>query len=1320
MDTKDIKKFELEDFNPAKNLFIEASAGTGKTFTIQLMVAKLIAEDVPLKKILIVTYTEKAAGELKDRIRKKIVEVLETGLLDKNAEKAKWNDVSDKLDFFHKAYRDVDNAAIFTIHSFCQKALKEYAYDAGKPFDVSMVDDSAVEELIENKIRDVWSKNESFQNLIKDKGSVKEVVEDLTERLVRAINLYKGSHNGEEIVKKEKVLVEWEDDGVTKEEAESIITSCQYSNLIKFPKFKEAMDVLEANADKTFDASRTFSKKNKETGENQKVTEFLNKNVSWFVETIKKWDVSQGNPFVPTEVGSKLENVPENEFGNALKHVHSRVTKLTGTNGIQNKLKKYLAENYPTNKFLSDCTGDLFDEWQKNKSDSKLQSYNDMILSVHDAVLNRSGLKEKLQAEYTYAIIDEFQDTNQLQWDIFKTLFWKQPNHAIYVVGDPKQSIYSFQGADVNVYNMAIENIGKENGRRLACNYRSTNGIIHACNELFKDDFFKPAEGMNKLIDFTKSISPDEKDPPESPKAPPQYCGKIIPSIWLCKGSDKGVNEHAFARAAVKQIVDWCSLTEETDESGKKKTKLQVFDKDHSEKLRNLKLKDVAVLARSRTEMQVIESYMKQAHLPFTQYKESNLFKSRESAEWISLFRALNATDFSGWNRKLLNEVLITDFFKDGLKRTLAKEGQDLEKIKDFNELHLVESEVFDSPEIWERKCLNEWRALALKKRYAEMLEHIYDDTCIDDRLTDRASLQELARLRQIGNYAIDYLYNHNCSLEDLVRHLDGLARFNESADDENGDLVEKGSDSDMVQVMTIHASKGLEFPVVISVAGFKGYYDQAEGPFLYHDNNDIYLGFGKNAKDARKKEELEEWKRLFYVDFTRASSILVLPNYEKWNKDPNYAFLKSAITRITTDDKDKNYKVKDYIVELKSIPKDEWDPKQLQETVEKILLDSNECKDSKNKDSDYDNQKKAMSALQGKLGGKAILQYSYSNLAKRKGDDNIDANVVEALEGRSDSAEESETSLSDDANEQNKNIDLDVVEYACKEESIASTEPSAEIQKWKEVEKTYPRGNKVGNVLHNTLEWLQFSKLFEENTDKDSYKTFDAACSYSDLIEKLKDEFKEQSLPIGEHESDWIKLSIWFIWNTLHAKLPVINGGDFKDAEPFTLASLPDSDHKPEVQFGLTAELDKKTNSYLHKFCKGFIDLLFVRPDADGNKRFSILDWKSDYLEEYSAKAIKEKVDKEYSVQRVLYSYCLIQWLKQFYGPGTQENLKDEQAIFKKHFGGIYYAFLRGTDGQTQRGIYAQTWEDFKKLEDAYIEVKNLMKKGSDNEEEN
>ena len=125
-----------------------------------------------------------------------------------------------------------------------------------------------------------------------------------------------------------------------------------------------------------------------------------------------------------------------------------------------------------------------------------------------------------------------------------------------------------------------------------------------------------------------------------------------------------------------------------------------------------------------------------------------------------------------------------------------------------------------------------------------------------------------------------------------------------------------------------------------------------------------------------------------------------------------------------------------------------------------------------------------------------------------------------------------------------------------------------------------------------------------------------------------------------------------------------------------------------------------------LHRVCKGFIDLLFVRGEGD-NKRYSILDWKSDLLDDYSPKSVKEKVDEEYSVQRVLYSYCLIKWLKNFeFCKGMSE-----QDIFDKHFGGIYYAFLRGTDGKTDKGIYAQTWKDYDALKSAYERVKDLMK---------
>lgn len=1279
-------KFELSSFNPKESLYIEASAGTGKTHTIQLIVAKLLARDVPLKNILIVTYTDKAAGELKDRIRGKINEVLQYKKIDKDSDIEQPEDKDLNLNLFEKAARDVDNASIFTIHSFCQKTLKEFAYDAGRPFDVMMVNDDEVENNIDEFIRDKWANMSEFRQILENGKGIDSDTNKIREILVKAINLYKGCSGNDEIVRiSNSIPVVWMGDCISESDARRMAKKCTYEDLLLFPEFKRNIELLAKYKDQSYTAIAGTKNKQKIKKEFT-VANLLDRLLSWNSEVTT-------NPFTEGNVGSKITQVSD-EFKAPLKYVLDRAIPLHKSGGIIDSLNAYLGYDLPKNKFLATQTPILFKEWLDYKSERKLQSFNDMILKVRNAVVEEKGsLKTKLRAQYLYAIIDEFQDTNQLQWDIFKTVFLEEgnkkvANHSIFVVGDPKQSIYSFQGADVNVYKKAIDEIG--NGCTLENNFRSTNGMIEGCNTLFSGTFF--LKNHNKFP-FNKSFPPPQEN---QQKIEPQIDGECVPSIWL---SENGVDEKAYAQAVVKKIIDWCSFT---GNKQNRKTRLQVFKSKKEPKIyRNVSFKDFAILARSRSEIKLFKECLQDAGVPHSLYKETALFKSRECAEWIALFKALNSPDFSGWNRKYLNEALITDFFQ---VKNSTEEG--------LKALNNVQSDVFDNPENEERKFLSNWRVLALKRRYAEMLERIYEDSHIDVRLTEISRLQELTRLRQIGNYAIDYLYSHNASMEDLIRHLEGVSKFTENADDENGDLVEKGSDYDAVQLMTIHASKGLEFPVVISGAGFIGHYDNAKGPFLYHQENDIYLGFDDAAKSKRRQEEIEEWERLFYVDFTRATSLLIIPRFSKWDDNEDYTFLQKSLENISEGPFFRVFNVDD---------ESSWDSQNLLKSVTNILNENAESKKISGSLMELvDQQKGVMSALQGKLGGKAILQYSYSNLAKRKGDDNIDANVVEALEGRSDSAEESETSLADDANEQNKNIDLDVVECACKEESISSTEPSAEIQKWKEVEKTYPRGNKVGNVLHNTLEWLQFSKLFEENTDKDSYKTFDAACSYSDLIEKLKDEFKEQSLPIGEHESDWIKLSIWFIWNTLHAKLPVINGGEFKDAEPFTLASLPDSNHKPEVQFGLTAELDKKTNSYLHKFCKGFIDLLFVRPDADGNKRFSILDWKSDYLEEYSAKAIKEKVDKEYSVQRVLYSYCLIQWLKQFYGPGTQENLKDEQKIFEKHFGGIYYAFLRGTDGQTQRGIYAQTWENFKKLEDAYIEVKNLMKKGSDNEEEN
>lgn len=1242
--------FVFKDFKePYQSLFIEASAGTGKTYTIQLMIARLIAEGTPLKKILVVTYTEKAAGELKDRIRKKINEVLVNRKIDKG-------DIpltDAQLNNFLKAAQDVDNAAIFTIHSFCQKALKEYAYDAGRPFDMSMVNDSAVDDLIDEYVRDVWTKDDEFKFLLDMADDASSFINELKKKLRKAVDMYKGGNaDGCDIVKMEIGNFVWENDSVSAKIAHQLSENVCYKDLLLFKSFAKNIEALRQSGINSYTAE--YSKK--VNGEKTVVeAEFSLANLLGLIES---WNSEIKNPFTPSKIGEKLVNVPQDQFGESLKYVFGRLGTLKN---IKDNARDFCESESRQYDFFIKATREIFEAWQKRKADAKLQSFNDMILSVHKAIMEpQSLLKNRLRAQYTFAIIDEFQDTNQLQWDIFKTLFLKDgkvnvPDHSIVVVGDPKQSIYSFQGADINVYQSAVEEIG--NGQLLERNYRSTQGIIDGCNALFQGNFFKPAEGAGNAIEFKDSLLPADSS---QQKSAPQIDGTEQPSIWISEVAEP----EEFAETAVSQIVEWCSY-----QGGS--TKLQVFDKD-SKKYRDVSFKDFAILARSRTEMEYFENALRKAGIPYSRYKENSLFKSHECSEWIALFNALNAPDFSYWNRKLLNEALITDFF------ALGKEG--------LERLHYVESDVFDNPENEHRKKINQWRSLALKHRYAEMLECIYRDSKIDERLMNVSKLQDLAKLRQIGNYAIDYLYNHKCSLEEVVRHLEGLARFEESADDEDGDLVEKGSDFDSIQVMTIHASKGLEFPIVISAAGFKHHYQDPIEPALYHKDGDIYIGFGSYARSLRRMEELEEWKRLFYVDFTRAGSILVLPQYKNWtetNSDgaltyPEYQFLQQAIqnfiakyNKFLDSTTIKYYKVFPLI--------EEFDSREIVDKVKAILkIQKKKTAENKEPDTGTENDSLAqMSALQKQMFGASIVQYSYSSLAGR-----AESSISEADDSRT---EKDGSSLTDE----NANIGTE----------------------------NYPRGSKVGDALHNILERTKFFNFGQ------AYATLDDALNNpsAELENTIEEEFKAQSLPYAAHKDDWQNITIRFIWNTLHAELPEIAGADIHREKTFKLVELPETDHRPEVQFGMNADAqdapeNNEALATLHRVCKGFIDLLFVR-EVDGQKRYSILDWKSDTLESYGADEIKAKVDEEYSVQRVLYSYCLIQWLKQFYGKKPDGNPMTEQDIFANHFGGIYYAFLRGTDGSTGKGIYAHTWKDFNALEKAYENVKGLMSKSQKDE---
>ena len=1128
-------EFNAKDNTPLKgqSIYIKASAGTGKTYNIQKIVRQLLErKDVPqLEKILIVTFTEKAAGELRDRIRKEL-----TGF-----------------------DADVDNAPIYTIHSFCQQTLEEFAFTANKPASLELIDEEEISDFIDRAIRDGLENDENFRTelipLFENAENKDSFIESLKDDLKQAVAKY------------------YPDEKIVELDANSD------SIYLKYEGKKEQKDYTFEDCD--------FLLEKEESGNYDEV----------------KKDITR--VFTGKDAANHKKNI----------------------------------EKYKKTRFYGNILKSLYQAWQLEKSQNKQQSFNDMIRNVREAVCEKnSALKKELQKKYDVAIIDEFQDTNQQQWDIFREVF-KNDSHSLIVVGDPKQSIYAFQGADVNVYENAIGTF--ENGYKLSHNYRSTDQMIEACNRLFEQDFFKGSD-----ITFFKS------DPPEAPgdkTLNATFDGKEIKPFWICNSEKKEKNEDGsvkksevpisaedFANLAVEKIVDCCTY----DKNGK--TRLQVYEKKEKN-FRNVSFKDFAVLAKTSPEMEKIENAMKDSGIPFLRYKDKNLFRGIECKHWISLINAIASPDFTGHNRAFLSEALFTRFFDIPIEN--------------------VTDEKYDSPTCDERKALIEWQMLAEDRKWAKLLESIFEKTQIEKRLSGLDNLQTLSKFRQIGEYIVEYLYKNDSSLDGVSRHLSRLVARTEGADDE-GSLVARGTDFDCVQLMTIHASKGLEFPVVIAAGGFKQRNNQIPQVYLYHEEKKddegkpvgkyAKLSFSEDGKEKMKNEEEIEWQRLFYVAYTRASSLMILPNYEKsisGDKRIDNVFTKTITASLSAFmQNDANKKLYENLIFS------EENNRKLSKEVQEIL------KHKKEKESDgttEDSQKEVFTELKDAK-NRLLKKNSYSSLGHKK---------IGLNEYVSDKYKPEEQ---DDDENLEETLELSDSDYL----------------------KGYPRGSKLGLALHSIFEKIDFETALPIASASSGKRIsdYEELCTDSDVKALIEDSFSEQGLKIDEEDSkNWRKNTAQIVWNTLSARFKELTGE--KEGEAFSLREILLKDRSSEVEFNFMPE-EFSSAPEIRNYFNGFIDLLFVR-NVDGKEVYSLLDWKSDTLPDYSESETANHSVEKYSIQMVLYSYCLVKWLKTF----PKYSSMDYNEIYKNHFGGIYYVYLRGTKAGTDNGIFAQKWENWKML---------------------
>jgi exodeoxyribonuclease V beta subunit len=459
---------------------IEASAGTGKTYSIAILVLRLLLEKkFSIKEILMVTFTKAAVAELEERIRlfvreayraskgEKINDPLVASIVDG------FPDNKEAQQLLKEAVLFLDETSVLTIHSFCQKTLNEFAFETNQLFGAETIKDTAT--IIEEQVNKFWRKNittlspELLQPLIFDGKLSRKSLSD-------AIKEFLGGKKYFSFDEKEDF---------------SLNDNCRAAFIKELKELKEKEDAL-----------------------NQEVIEYVMNNAKRLRE------ISSKNQYAKT--------FPTGLFNNPQEFIQTILSKRKS--GYIGKLFQDVldqcddcdeaknAKDKTLNKIISHITCFAIQETLSGirhyKQLNNQISFDDMISHVHTALIkeNSGKLIDELQKKYKAVFVDEFQDTDRMQYEIFQKAFGE--NTILFYIGDPKQSIYAFRKADIFTYFKAYKEV--ENIYQMNENFRSSERMIEAMNLFFQPDeefdafFFKNSEDAINYIEVS-SPSPNKK-----------------------------------------------------------------------------------------------------------------------------------------------------------------------------------------------------------------------------------------------------------------------------------------------------------------------------------------------------------------------------------------------------------------------------------------------------------------------------------------------------------------------------------------------------------------------------------------------------------------------------------------------------------------------------------------------------------------------------------------------------------------------------------------------------------------------------------------
>lgn len=1383
--------FELEG---AK--LIEASAGTGKTYCIQTLFLRLVIEyGFQVQEILVVTFTDAATKELRDRlsadlrkcqlyvtdpqslpdedVKKRIEKIFRMGL--KNSS-ALWSDADERAFRVRRALLDFDEAAISTIHGFCSRVLSRYAFECGSHFGSELIGGSTdiIDELCEDWWRqkmyglapetDIYSASEEFtleqfKELARRRIQApdasfrpapipsdeirREILEiaqrqgPMIQRLLGAPYWDQGQYTPTKMARKLHTHLKELSEACSTERLAAIVSSCAEvlktlssgesltwtaNETWKLPPaaaaFVGACDCFRSHmpARTTSLQWRDGCPQTKEPKPELKkafdgvVRAWPNAKADF--EAILKnpedypWRDNKESRAISQhleQMGVLLQPRKEGsakELGGALKALAEFEENAPGK--VKTDAQRLLDRSLADIKKLagtalvaqSQAVDDIRKIYEEKRTARREITYDDLLLDLRRALQENDGLVQALRAEYHAALVDEFQDTDPVQYEIFRMIFL-EGKKPIFLVGDPKQAIYGFRNGDIFTYYEAKKSIGHQDTLDLDINFRSEEPLVQAMNQVFGD------------VEINGIVTEPRNEQEGHPRTQVLKVGKRLtfrnenieyPGTLKAHGKK---SEESLTVACKTQDTPF-KLWYYSDYEGEKIPGLsnpyarRIYADVAAEIVRILNEKpmigtrevmpsDIAILVCTHKEADMIHRELTRRRVPAVRQSTGNVFNSSEAEDMqlllaavaeptdITATRSALATDFFGLTYDdllaLMEEKPVRHVQTSGRPPSLAlpqasEEGRTEEEEESLGGIHTME----DFVDLFQ-EANSRWRRGSFIQAF----------NYLSRRVGLRATLVALENgERRLTNVLQLAELIHQATVRARLTILGAqnwLAKQRESStrEEEDAQEIRLESDADAVRIMTLFKSKGLQFPIVFVPTLWRRNPKLDKSLIEYHEPSGSVAssvspdGTGTSQafhhvvdlfpdSDANRKtmdEKLEEDVRLFYVAATRAINRVYVVWGKLYNDEGALAHvldegaLQAAKTAMEMANKETVRAVGNVEIALKT------------------------------QENDVDRTPYLVDRA-GHLKKTFCTAAEYWGLTVKVDKEHGHASFSSHFSRRSAAEEMPE----------DYDFDAEDVPFEEQEEQAKSAPGHVSIF-------NFPAGKRTGKCWHSIFEELDYTS-FAPSAPQPALDQ--ARATINDCLDRYrlaKGRTEEEAQQKREVVFEMVKHTLTACLDSnasLYLKdVPRTDRlaemefnfslNDKPGLNTSTIAEVLEKHwHGDETKALFLREIKNRSKNIPRGFMTGSMDLVFRH-----RGRYYILDWKSNRRggksEDFNHEGMRqEMVDHGYFFQYLLYTVAVHHYLKGFM----------EGYDYEIHFGGVFYIFLRGVDGLGPgRGVF-------------------------------